>query len=76
MISCTLDPWLRGALAGYGLPGLVAAFSVLLLLMAARKMRREHLRPPLSLALAHNAPALVMLLLGLIAGLTFLWSVS
>jgi len=76
MISCTIDQWLRGALTGYGLPGLVSAFSVLLLLLAARKMRREHLRPPLWLALAHNAPALAMLLLGLLAGITFLWSVS
>jgi len=76
MISCTIDQWLRGALTGYGLPGLVSAFSVLLLLLAARKMRREHLSQGEPERRAHNAPALAMLLLGLLAGITFLWSVS
>jgi len=70
--SCEFSGWLRQALAGYGMSGLLVAFSVGLLLLAARKMRRESFKEPWRRALLSNAPALAMLLLGMAAGFTFL----
>lgn len=60
--SCTIEPWIRGLLTGYGLNGMLAALSLWFVWLALRKARREHFNDatPLARAVLLNYPALLL----------------
>ena len=58
-MTCSIDPWLRATLTGYGLTGLFLAAFIGLVVFANRQHRREHWgTKPYKQALAQNIPSL------------------